>query len=294
MSVGFHMGRITVCNVGDSRAILGHRIANASTPAEEEKYEVRSVDNTVSTSGQGAVKDGTVVAVALTKDQTPYRKDERERVKKAGAVVCTIDQLEGTEPMHENWAAVDEDAVDLSGDPPRVWEDGKEYPGCAFTRSIGDSVADNCGVIAEPEMLSAELTVNDEYMIIASDGVFEFLPNQYVVDMCVSSKDPLEACDKIIRASYEQWLKYENRTDDITCIVLFLQSENVVADKRKAGTTEDLLGKQLKADFKPLRLDNRERGTGGSLTLTHKEREKMLQEIEEPESARAVTDEFVS
>jgi serine/threonine protein phosphatase PrpC len=275
------MGRITVCNVGDSRAILGHRVKEASasegSPSEEEKYEVRSVENSLATEDE---KHGTVIAVALTKDQTPYRKDERERVKKAGAVVCTIDQLEGTEPMHEDWCGADDNAVDLSGDPPRVWEKGKEYPGTAFTRSLGDSVADNCGVIAEPEMLTVELTANDEYMIIASDGVFEFLPNQYVVDLCVASKDPLEACDKIIRASYEQWLKYENRTDDITCIVLFLQCENKVDEVNIAGSTETLIGKEVKTDFKPLRLDNRERDTGGSLRYTNAEKAGLLQKLE--------------
>ena len=253
------MGRITVCNVGDSRAILGHRIEALQTPTEEEKREERSVGNG---SLAGA---GTVIAVPLTKDQTPYRADERERIKKAGGVIMTIDQLEGTEPMHENWAGLDEDAVDISGDPPRVWEKGKNYPGTAFTRSIGDHVADNCGVIAEPEMLTTDLTSNDEYMIIASDGVFEFLPNQRVIDLCVESKDPLEACDKIIRESYDQWLKYENRTDDITCLVLFLNCHNEATKNSQVGTTEALVGKEAESDFKPLRLMTRTNDLGRSM-----------------------------
>lgn len=43
------------------------------------------------------------MAKPLSNDQTPYRKDERERVKKAGARVLSMDQIEGLEPVHENW-----------------------------------------------------------------------------------------------------------------------------------------------------------------------------------------------
>ena len=57
------------------------------------------------------------------------------------------------------------------------------YPGTAFTRSIGDAAAEQIGVFAEPEMQYRLLGPNDAFMVIASDGVFEFLPSQSVVDM---------------------------------------------------------------------------------------------------------------
>lgn len=57
-----------VANVGDSRAILCTR-----QPGEESRVRPLSVD------------------------QTPFRKDERERIKKAGGHVLTIDQIEGLE-----------------------------------------------------------------------------------------------------------------------------------------------------------------------------------------------------
>jgi hypothetical protein len=43
--------------------------------------------------------------------------------------------------------------IDEGGDPPRVWSAHGNYPGTAFTRSIGDRVAEDCGVYAEPEIL---------------------------------------------------------------------------------------------------------------------------------------------
>jgi len=73
----------------------------------------------------------------LSIDQTPFRKDERERVKKRGAVVMTIDQIEGLEPIHENWGLNLGEEVDESGDPPRVWESNMQRPGEKERRTGG-------------------------------------------------------------------------------------------------------------------------------------------------------------
>ena len=56
--------------------------------------------------------------------------------------------------------------LDNGGDPPRVWAPGKSFPGCAFTRSIGDSVAESIGVTAEPELLRKELTEEDQFVVL--------------------------------------------------------------------------------------------------------------------------------
>ena len=183
-----------------------------------------------------------VLAIPLSRDQTPYRKDERERVKALGASVMSIDQMQGKEEVHENWGdMVLGETIDTEGDPPRIWVKGKDYPGCAFTRSLGDSMSESVGVNAVPEILSTRLTRNDEYLVIASDGIFEFLTNQAVMEFCASSESPLIACEKIVKAAYQQWLVYEKRTDDITIIVCFLQNFNVPAEGGSQGTTEDLV-----------------------------------------------------
>ena len=62
--------------------------------------------------------DGKLSARALTNDQTPHRKDELERIKKAGGLVMTSEQYDGDEPMHERW---------VNGDsPPRIWSPDRE------------------------------------------------------------------------------------------------------------------------------------------------------------------------
>ena len=44
-----------------------------------------------------------------------------------------------------------------------------------MSRSIGDEVAKKLGVIAEPEISQVKLTHKDKFILIASDGVWEFL-----------------------------------------------------------------------------------------------------------------------
>eukprot|EP00581_Thalassiosira_minuscula_P014769 CAMPEP_0183721474 /NCGR_PEP_ID=MMETSP0737-20130205/13736_1 /TAXON_ID=385413 /ORGANISM="Thalassiosira miniscula, Strain CCMP1093" /LENGTH=728 /DNA_ID=CAMNT_0025951487 /DNA_START=137 /DNA_END=2326 /DNA_ORIENTATION=+ len=211
--------RITISNVGDSRAVIG-RVADAA----REKSD--------------AATKPTLKAFALSRDQTPYRRDERIRIRKTGARILSLDQIEGLEPIDEEEAERERQSngemgasegeiilgeeIDEGGDPPRVWSPHGDYPGTAFTRSIGDAIAEELGVISVPEMLTRELTPEDKIIVLASDGVFEFLTNQSVIDICAKFTDPLEACRAVVAESYELWLQYELRTDDITMICIFV------------------------------------------------------------------------
>lgn len=192
-----------VANVGDSRAIMVGR-GDSITP--------------------------------LSTDQTPYRRDERNRVRKTGARVMNMDQLEGHEPIHDDWDINLGEEIDDDGDPPRIWSPDGPYPGTAFTRSIGDSVAEALGVVAEPEILAHPLSPEDMVLIVASDGVWEFLTNRDVVKLLSKSKTPLEAAQIIWRAAFLEWITKEVRTDDITVIVVDLGG---YFEGSAAGTTGD-------------------------------------------------------
>ena len=187
-------GTVYVANIGDSRAIIGQ------------------------------LSNDKLIAYPLSSDQTPFRKDERERCKAAGAVVANLDQLDGLEPMHENWTETkSNDEEDDTGDPPRIWVKGTKGPGCAFTRSIGDSVGESVGVFAEPEVVTKELGEHDKYIVLASDGVWEFLTNQAVLNMVAAYKSPLKACKAVVNEAYKLWLQYDVRTDDITMTAIYLE-----------------------------------------------------------------------
>ena len=279
ISVSFHAGRIHVSNVGDSRCVLGHRLAKqpqdaeSSTPAEEEKREIDDQrDSDDGHDDDGSPASESLIAIPLSEDQTPYRKDERDRLKKSGARVCSIDQMEGLEPMHENWGEVDLGVdIDVEGDPPRVWLAEHDYPGCAFSRSLGDEVGEGVGVNAEPEFVTKDVTRGDEILVIASDGVFEFLTNQRVVDICAACSNPMEACERLLDRAYEEWLRYEIRTDDITCIVMFLKND-------KQDDAEVISG-LMKRRVKVKKMKKKGAGSMSNVTfsLTEKEEEGQLQ-----------------
>lgn len=206
--------RITIANVGDSRAVLGQEVMI-----------------------QGAK---TLKALPLSRDQTPYRKDERKRIRQTGARILSLDQLEGLEPIPDEESDGEGDLVlgeelDEGGDPPRVWSPNGDYPGTAFTRSVGDAMAEELGVFAEPELLTREIQPLDKMIVLASDGVFEFLTNQSVVDICAKFSDPLEACRAVVAESYELWLQYELRTDDITIICIFIDNVDSSVARRNSA-----------------------------------------------------------
>lgn len=165
-----------------------------------------------------------------------------------------MDQIEGLEPIHENWGALLEgDEIDEGGDPPRIWSPLGDYPGTAFTRSIGDRYAEELGVFAEPEIVERELGAEDRYIVLASDGVFEFLTNQMVADIIGSKADMLEACHAVVAQSYDLWLQYEVRTDDITIIVLKLEGLGGRPEDSQMSTSGVVLTEVKPEGIKPVR-----------------------------------------
>ncbi|KAH0944124.1 hypothetical protein HID58_003761 [Brassica napus] len=133
----------------------------------------------------------------------------------------TVDQVERLkDPNIQTWANEESEG----GDPPRLWLQNGMYPGTAFTRSVGDCTAEGIGVTAEPEVSMVHLSPNHLFFVVASDGIFEFLPSQAVVDMAGRYADPRDGCAAATAESYKLWLEHENRTDDITIIIVQIKN----------------------------------------------------------------------
>jgi serine/threonine protein phosphatase PrpC len=101
-------------------------------------------------------------AIPQTIDHKPTDPSEHARVTKAGGVISPVKNYAGE-----------------SIGPPRVWVKNSypPTPGLAMTRSLGDLVGSWAGVIATPEITEHTLTPDDKFVILASDGVWEFLSN---------------------------------------------------------------------------------------------------------------------
>lgn len=59
----------------------------------------------------------------------------------------------------------------------RVWNQSMVEPGLAMARSFGDKSAREVGVVSEPEIFETILKEEDKFVVLASDGVWEFLTN---------------------------------------------------------------------------------------------------------------------
>jgi serine/threonine protein phosphatase PrpC len=73
--------------------------------------------------------------------------------------------------------------------------------------------------------LEFELNDDSKYIVICSDGVWEFLDNQRVMNLVTpfyNKNDPEGACNVLVKESIEWWEREDSVIDDITCIVIFL------------------------------------------------------------------------
>ena len=180
------LGNHIICaNTGDSRAILAYDQANSIN-----KKDLNYLD-----------------IVPLSVDFKPELPEETRRIIMSGG---EVEQMK------------DEYGEGLG--PYRVWAKGKDYPGLAMSRSIGDLKGKSIGVIPDPGILEYNINSSTKYIVACSDGVWEFLNNQTVMN--IGKKFYLENnasayCHELISKSFNEWKKNDSIVDDITAIVVF-------------------------------------------------------------------------
>ena len=171
----------------------------------------------------GKKTDGQWTSVPLSHDHKPDDPSECARIEKAGGRV---------EPFRGSTYA---DETGEAQGPARVWMLHEQIPGLAMSRSVGDFVAAQLGVVAEPEVLAVPLTKDHKFLVLASDGVWEFISSQAVrPTQCVEMIAPFwevgnieGACDRILKESIACWRRVsatqeDEVIDDITLILAFL------------------------------------------------------------------------
>jgi len=56
------------------------------------------------------------------------------------------------------------------------------YPGLKISRTLGDLISHQIGVTSEPDIKIMNLSSNDKYFIAASDGLWEFIGPDELID----------------------------------------------------------------------------------------------------------------
>lgn len=96
-----------------------------------------------------------------------------------------------------------------------------------MSRSIGDGCAASVGCIHEPEFLEMTVVPEDKFIVVGSDGIFEFLSNEEVVKIVVpywKIGDVKGAAEKLMQEAQDRWVVEEEVIDDITCVIVFLNT----------------------------------------------------------------------
>jgi serine/threonine protein phosphatase PrpC len=105
----------------------------------------------------------------------------------------------------------------------RVWLPKVNAPGLAMTRSLCDDVIHTVGVTSIIDFTEHIFDKDrDAVLIVASDGVWDEMTNQEVVDLCVSCKEPDEAVARLIKEARKRALAYDDTSDDVSACVAFL------------------------------------------------------------------------
>ena len=146
----------------------------------------------------------------LSRDHKPTIKEEAERIIKKGGRIRQMKDDDGS----------------FIG-PLRVYMKDKDMPGLAMTRSFGDYFASTAGTICEPEVTEHYFKEEDKFIIIASDGLFEFIESEEIVNIVKDyylKNDIVGCCEYLYKESCRRWIQEEEDTiDDITIIIVFFE-----------------------------------------------------------------------
>lgn len=122
-------------------------------------------------------------AIPLSEDHKPNRCDERKRIENAGGVVM--------------WAG--------------TWRVGGVL---AMSRAFGNRMLKQF-VVAEPEIQDLEVDEEFELLVLASDGLWDVVPNEDAVALARTGEEPEIAARKLTETAFTR-----GSADNITCIVV--------------------------------------------------------------------------
>ena len=151
-----------------------------------------------------------MVALDLTNDHKPDLPEEKKRILAAGGTVTPAGP---------------------DGRPSRMYANG--HVGLAMSRSLGDGLCKDYGCIPDPEIQHFSLKLPpkagpqgeevDSFLIVASDGVWEFITSQEACEIVSKCESASDAVENLVNEACARWRQFEGSyRDDITAIIVYL------------------------------------------------------------------------
>jgi len=163
--------------------------------------------------------------VEMSKDHSPDVEDERNRIEAAGSKICSEGRING---------------------------------GINLTRAIGDHgykqnkdlPAEKQAVIALPDVRVTDLTEEDEFLVLACDGIWNAMTNDEVLDFVRERLNREEKISKICEEIFDHCLAPDTNNDgtgcdNMTCLIIRFknkdaqqQQQNGHSNKREHSSDE--------------------------------------------------------
>ena len=147
--------------------------------------------------------------VNLTRDHKPKEEDEKKRILEKGGKISK-----------------EKDEFGNKTGIARIWKKDGGNIGLALTRSFGDEILSKIGVICEPEVKEFILGKDDKFIIIGTDGLWEYITSQECVEIVKEfylKNDIQGAINYLFKESAKRWITEQDVIDDITIILIFLE-----------------------------------------------------------------------
>jgi len=146
-------------------------------------------------------------AVAMTEDHKATREDEKARIRKAGGSVDRNGRVDGT-------LAVSRSFGDLYLKGPELESLADMHDDVKDFKMLSEG-----HVIAVPEMVQRKLIHADEFLVMASDGLWDVLENQDVVNIVREQLNQHHDCD-IATKSLVKIARENGAADNISVVVI--------------------------------------------------------------------------
>lgn len=154
----------------------------------------------------GTATENGIKAVQLTTDLKPGLPSEAERIRSCNGRVLALKE----EPHIQ-----------------RVWLPHEDTPGLAMSRAFGDFLLKDHGIIAVPEIFYHRVTPNDQFIVLATDGIWDVLNNNQVASIVMEAESEQAAARAVVEAATASWKRKfpSSKVDDCTVVCLFLQNQ---------------------------------------------------------------------
>ncbi|KAJ0397874.1 hypothetical protein P43SY_005965 [Pythium insidiosum] len=181
------------------------------------------------------------LAVRLSNDHKPSRPDEAQRIRDTGGFVIhgrimgelAVSRAFGDSPFKTfDLPEPPKTGSDANGSKPRSEYDSQELP------VNPNEILKGPLVIATPEITRTEVTGDEEFILLASDGLFDVLKDQEAIAYVRQKIIELGDVQRAVEATVEHAIVQQRSMDNVTAVVVLFKTPKELAETLVATPEE--------------------------------------------------------